>query len=509
MRKQSTKRQIAMNTLTGWLAMGCRMIIALFMVPFLLKHLGKDGYGLIGLMGVIVSFSTVADMGLRQALGRELSEKVANNDTEGFRVLSSTALLLYLGIAFILIVVGWILAPWFATIFKVPEALRSSAVWMIRLYGSGSLLLSFVTPIFTAGLQSFLRFDAVNLVKTGSGVIAGILLFICISFFDISPLIIWAVVMFSVLLFDLIVQGVLYKKYCFSGRLGFSYIKFRELKSLFQLGGYMYVVQLTSAISERSDPLVISCFFGTAGLALYQAGAKLTQMLRPIVLTLSTQVHPLTTRYHVLDQQDKQRKTLILGTRYTLLFGLIFSAGIILFAERFCRLWLFDTLGEDYLTVTSVMRLWAIANISNYAGAMHWPLLLGMKKLPFAVAVQIPSAIFNILVSIYLVGFTSLGIPGVLVATIIIGLVRRPIVIWYVSRLTGLSIKEYIRFAYVPSGVFFVLLLGFWYILKTCLIQNWSTLILYMAMYGVYVALILIVIERRLIVGLWHQWKRA
>lgn len=484
------------------------MAIALVMVPFLLKHLGTDGYGLIGLMGVIVSFSSVADLGLRQALGRELSEKVASNDANGFRALSSTALALYLGIAVILIVVGWVLAPWFVTIFKVSDPLQNDAILLIRWYGSACLFLSFVTPVFTAGLQSFFRFDAINMVQTISGIVSGLLLFACISLLDFAPLFVWAFVTFSVLLLNLICLGALYKKWCYSGNLGYQYINWRELKPLAQLGGYMYILQLTLALSDRSDPLIVSSFFGTAGVAIYQTGARLSQVLKPVVLTLSTQVHPLTTRFHVLKQLDQQRKTLILGTRYTLLLGVFFSAGIMLFAEQFCQLWLYNSLGDDYKTVAHVMRLWAFVNIFDYAGAMHWPALLGMKKLSLALTILVPSAIFNILFSIFLVGFTDLGIPGVLVATIITGLVRRPVIIWYVSKLTGLSIKEYIRSAYVPSGILFIMLLAFYYVLQLFSMHNWAMFILCLALFGIYSALVLIWIERQLLFGMWYQWRQ-
>ncbi len=489
--------------------MGFRLVIALVMVPFLLQKLGKDGYGLLGLMGAIFSFSALADMGLRQALGRELSEKVANQDEQGFRVLSSTALALYLGIATGLIIIGWGLAPWLVKIFNVSEALRYDAIWLIRLYGNGSLLLCFITPVFTAGLQSFLRFDAINMVQTVTGILSGLLLFLCLSLVDSSPLLVWAVVSFGILLAELLLQWKLYKKWCFSGKLGLKYLNWRELKPLFRLGGYMCVLQVANALAVQSDPLVVSYFFGTAGVALYQSGAKLSQMLNPIVLTLSNQIQPLTTRFHVLDQQDKQRRTLILGTRYTLLMGVFFSAGIILFAEPFCRLWLYGSLGIDYLTVARVMQLWALANLFiDYAGAMHYPVLVAMKKMPFTLAVTVITSVFNVIVSIYLVGFTRWGIPGAIVATIIAGLVRRPIVIWYVSRITRLPVREYVKVAYMPPAVMFILLLVFYFVLKLFSIRNWTALAVSAGLFGGYAALILSMIERRLLVGIFQQWRQ-
>lgn len=502
-----TKNQMISNTLTGWLAMTCRMAIALVMVPFLLKYLGKDGYGMIGLISVIVSFSTIADFGLRQALGRELSEKVANHDIKGFRRLSSTALALYLSIAVVLICAGWFLAPWLVTFFKVTSSLHDAAVRLIRIYGSASLLVSFITPVFTAGLQSFLRFDAVNMIQAISGIASGALMFVFMTVIPLSPLIIWAAVMSLIMLADLFIYLIMYRRWCYSGQLGLKYLYWSEIKPLLHLGGYMYVLQLTNALAERSDPLIISYFFGTAGIALYQSGAKVSQMLRPLILIFSSQIHPLTTQFHVHNELDKQRKTLVLGTRYTLLSGAVASAGIILFAEPFCRLWLFDVLRGDYMTAVNVMRLWALVDFSDYAAAMHWPTLLGKKKMRFSLSVMVPSATINILVSIFLVGYTDWGIPGVLLATIITGLVRRPVVIWYICKITGLSMKEYIRSAYVPPGIMFIILLAFIYVLRMASIHSWAALIWSAGLYCGYASLILLIIEWRLAQDIWRKWR--
>ena len=500
MNRKGTKYQIVKNTLTGWLAVGCKAGISLVMVPFLLKSMGRGGYGLIGLIGAIVAFSTVADLGLRAALGRELSEKVAKGDVIGFRTLSTTALALYAGIATVLIVVGWGFAPWIVAVFKVTDNLRFSAIWLIRIYGSATLLLSFVTPVFTAGLQSFLRFDAINLMMTLTSIASGILLFLCISISELSPLVIWALVVFSTLLCELLCLIVMHRKWCFEGKLGVQYFHIRELKSLFRLGGSMYVLQLCGMLAMKTDPLVVSYFYGICGVAIYDAGSKISSAMAPVVMTLSTQVHPLTTRYHVLNEQQKQKEILFLGTRYTLYIGIAASIGILIFAERFCRLWLFDTLNSDYLTVARVMQLWAVANIFNYAGSMHWPVTLGAKKMRFALALQIPSSIFNIICSIILVGYTSLGIPGVLVGTIVTEAIRRPFAAWYVARICGSGMREYFRSGYLPP-LYFLLLIAFpgYIALGRNSVSGWLQLVMLGGLYGFYALIVLSILEYKMI----------
>jgi O-antigen/teichoic acid export membrane protein len=462
MNGRSASKQIVVNTLTGWFAVVIRTAIALVMVPFLLSHLGTEGYGLIGLLGVIVGMTNVADLGLRAALGRELSEQVARNDPQAFNELASTALLLYFCIAFVLAIVCWLLAPWFVVFFKVPEALQADGILTIRIYGSASIMFSFITPVFSAALTSFHRFDVVNSVELFGGIVSGLMLYIVISAVD-NPLFGWVIVMLIFQTLTLILTVLLFARFCDGAQLGVCFCNSERLHSLFRLGGQMYALQMTQTLAERSDPLVISYFFGPAGVALYQPGRRLSEMVRPIVLTLANQMYPITTKEHVNSRKDRIQTILVLGTKYTLLLGLLFSVGMLVFAEPFCRIWLGSTIGDDCLVVARVMQGWALVDLMTYAAGTQWAVLLGMKRLTFLVWSQLPAAVFNVLVSIYLVGFTKLGIPGVLVATIIVGVIRRPIVSWYTARACRLRFRTYIQEAYLrPFGCFLLTLFAGW-----------------------------------------------
>ena len=64
-----TFKQIIKNIFSSWLAVLAQSGIAFFLIPFLITHLGKEGYGLVGLLGVLLGFSQIVDLGLRGALG--------------------------------------------------------------------------------------------------------------------------------------------------------------------------------------------------------------------------------------------------------------------------------------------------------------------------------------------------------------------------------------------------------------------------------------------------------
>lgn len=432
--------------------------VGLIMVPFLLGQMGREGYGVIGIIAAIIGFSNIADLGLRAALERELAEKVAEQDTEGFRKLSSTALILYVGIALLIGGIGAMIAPWLCSVFNVGEQYRDVVILLLRTYAPFTVLLSFVTPVFTAGICSFMRYDVQNHITMVSQLLISLMLFASLSVSDANPLIIWCMVMMVGGLIRIGAMWFFYRRVCFGGQLSVRFIDFKILRPLFSLGGSMYVLQLTQMLSVQMDPLIISSFIGPAGVAVYQAGSRLPQMVNPLVGALTGQLTPLTTKYHVASNRKREQQVLILGTKYTLYLGAFFSAAMILFADPFCRLWLFDKLGEDVQIVALVLKMWAVVSLFNYAAGSQWSILLAKRKINFVVAVSSVTSVFNIILSVYLVGFTSLGVVGVLVGTVITEILRRPLLAWYVSGQVHLSVFEYIRSGYMLPVIYLLTL---------------------------------------------------
>lgn len=474
----SVVKQIIMNTFTGWLAVGIRGALALVIVPFLLTQLGKEGFGLIGLLGVIVSMAAVADLGLRSALGRELAEQLVCNDRQAFSELASTALALYLCIACVLGLIGWMLAPWVVEVLRVSESLQEDAVMMIRVYGTLSILFSFITPVFSAALSSHHRFDVVNSVQIIGGILSSIVLLVGIPIVE-NPLYGWVGIMLISEAAILLLTLVFFRKFCKEAEIRIHFINRKRLVPLFHLGGYLYVIQIANMFSSTANPLFLSTFMGPVSVALYQPASKLSAMFSPIVMTLTEQLYPLTTRFHTTDNKERLQQIFCLGAKYTLLLGCLVSACIFIFAEPLARLWLFDSLGTDYLIVVQVMQAFAIVDLLAYASGTQWPILLGMRKLEFLSILLVLTAILSIAVSIYFVGFTSVGVVGVLYGTIIGRLIKVVLITTYVVKLVGFRMIEYIQQSIVgPMFCLFFSGMAGWVLVRNFLCDSWIELLL-------------------------------
>jgi len=430
--------------MTGWGSVLTRTALAFYMVPFLLQQMGRSGYGIVGLLGVLLSLSEVADLGLRQALGRELAEQVTREDQQAFNELANTGFLFYIAIGFLLAAGCLVFAPICISFFKVPVELQPMTIRAVRIFGTGSFILSFISAVFTAALTSRNRFDLRNNIESGCMIATNLVMILVLKTVD-NKLYGWVFVMLAGQLLTVALFFLAAVRTCPWLKLHYRHIRIDRAWSLLQFGWKVYVLQLTNLIAERADPLVISRYFGPAGVALYSAGSRLSGILRPVVLTLSTQLHPLAVRQHVENALEKQQRMLIDGTRYTLLMGVYFSVTLFVFAEPFCALWLGKTLGADYLAVVRIAQLWAVVDLMVCTSSMQWPMMLGAKRLNAIMLIHGSTAILNIVLSVYFAGYTSLGISGVLVGTMVSGLVLRPVLIGYGALVFKIPIQQFFR----------------------------------------------------------------
>lgn len=443
-----TSRRIVVNAMAGWASEAVRFVIALVMLPFLLGKFGREGYGLLVLLGVIVGLTTVMDLGVRGALGRHLAEQVAKKDTRRFNELASTALVLYLVIASVFAAICLALAPLLARVFKVSDELMPQAVFLIRWYGSISVMLSFIAPVFAATIIANNRFDLANYLDIGVAILSGLVIFAVVGLTD-AGLYGWAGVSLAGQVILLLLRGFTARRIWPSLDIRLAHFRRDALRPLFSLGGYLFVFNMTHLLSVRADPIVLTWFFGLAGVSLYNPGGSLPARSRRLVKTLSRQLHPLATAYHVTGKTQQLQAVLIRGTRYTLLMGIPVCVILGIFAMPIMRLWLERVLGADYRIPALVMTGWAVVDLFTYAAGSQWSVLLGMNRLKFLVWTSVPAGIVNILVSIILVGYTSLGIPGIMVATVIIAAIRRPIITVYTARVCGMSARRYLMESYL------------------------------------------------------------
>ncbi|KKK54322.1 hypothetical protein LCGC14_3085910, partial [marine sediment metagenome] len=291
--------------------------------------------------------------------------------------------------------------------------------------------------------------------------------------FTRSGLIGWTFVEIGVLIAGFIARMLVAHHLWPTMRLGIRHVRRSAFVSLFSLGGKMFVYQVMTLIGTKAHPLIITQFFGPGGVALYTPGIGLAKLADRFVLTLRSQLFPLATGYHATGNTKQLHSVLIRGTKYTFLMGIGAYVILAVFAAPVMRLWLGRSLGEDYRIVAWVMAGWCIFRLLASSGGTQGAVLLGMNRVGFLVVVWTIMGIVGVLGSIWLVGFTSMGIVGTVVPGVVSLLILRPILVVYTCRTCGLSVRRYLREAYFgPSIVLGILVVSA--LAMRLLIDPWS-----------------------------------
>ena len=458
--------RVLVNTMSSWAATVISGLIGVFLVPFLVLKLGKEGYGLTALLGTIIGLSAILDLGLRGALTRLLAEAFARNATRKLNELASSAAILNLAIGAAASIGCIVLAPQIARFFRVSDPFLEQGVFLVRWYGSASILLSFISPVFACTLAGLHRFDLLNLVATLSSTTRGLGLFLLLRNTQ-SGLYGWAAVNIAASVGSTLTIALLAYRRWPSLRLSPSLFRIDTLGPLFGLGGYMAVTAFTNLLGSQADPLILTTFLGPSAVTLYAPALALTGLFRPVVLSLADQMHPLATKFFTDNRHNDLQAVLLRGTRYTLLMGIPVCVILTVYAEPIARLWLEPSLHQDYRVVALVLAAWSVADLTTYAAGTQAATLLGMGKLRFQTWSQLPMAVGNMLLSVLLVGYTSLGVVGVVIPTILFGLLRRPIIAVHTARACGLSGRTYFAESYARPLVVLVTLAIFAFLVRT------------------------------------------
>lgn len=461
----SLSRRIAFNTATIWLSSVLSGLVAMALIPFLTWQLGLSGYGLTVIIAVLISLSMMADLGLRGALARQLASAIATNDTERVNSLFSAAMCCFVGLAAVLMAIFYFAAPWI-TEYSVHASDKISAedapkiLLLLRYYAPLQTLLWFISPAYAGLLEGNHRFDLVSLVHIievlarATGVIA------LVGLTDLG-IVGWAIGMLGSKLLSLSVLIALSRRVWPTLSVRLRFVRRDSFTQLATLGGYVFLYWNVFRLTVQTDPLVLGALLGPAYVGMYRPATELVWAISPFLAALMRQLIPLAASMEASGRSERLSEIFVGSTRLTLLIGLPFLVTLACFAEPFVNLWLVDA----HVATAYVIMLFVVADLIDYAGGPQWPILLGMNRVRFIVALEFCMALINLGFSILLVywfrqsGWGDMAILGAAIPTVVCRAISRGILTVHVARMTKTSLQVFLRQAYQgPAIVLFALL---------------------------------------------------
>lgn len=377
---------LSRNLLAGLANSIWSALIGLAVVPFYLKYLGIEAYGLIGFFVTTQALLSLLDMGMAPTINREVARCSASGDLKEAGKLLHTLAVVYWSIAAIIAVFIVALAPWIAEYWLQSKQLSPQTIshavmlmglvvacrWPIGLY-QGALI----------GAQRLTISSGINMTMVTIGSVGAVAVLAFVSP-TIEAFFIW--------------QACLGLVYAITMRLAawriigkLNQIKFDvdKLKSVWRFTAGMSGIGLTALVFTQLDKVILSKILGLEEFGHYMLATVVVSGLYVLVTPLFNVMYPRFSALVVTGETEKLIDLYRLGTR--MLATVLFPIAMVLavFAEDLVLVWTGNS--SIASNVAPVISLLVIGSALN--GVMYFPYALqlayGQTWIPLTINVTL------------------------------------------------------------------------------------------------------------------------
>lgn len=370
-------------------------LLSLAVVPFYLKHLGMESYGLIGFFVTTQAVLSFLDMGMAPTINREVARCSAlGNIKEAGGLLHSLAIV-YWCIGMIIALMILLLAPWIAEYWIQSKQLASQTIshaimlmglvvacrWPIGLY-QGALM----------GAQRLTTSSVINIAMSTLGNLGAVAVLAFISP-TIEAFFLWQACVG--LIYVIIIRKATWNVIGKTIQMQFD---LNKLEKVWKFTAGMSGVAISAVILMQLDKVLLSKILSLEDFGKYTLAGVVASGLYIILTPTFNVIYPRLSVLVATNDTEKLIEFYRSGTR--LLMAVLFPiAGVAaVFSKELLYLWT----GNPSIasSVSPVLSLFIIGTALN--GAMHFPYALqlayGLSRLPLMinailVVVMIPTTI--------------------------------------------------------------------------------------------------------------------
>lgn len=359
-------RFLARNTFWNLLGGVAPLFVAVITIPFIVRGLGIDRFGVQTLVWVIIGYFSLFDFGLGRTLTKMVADKLAIEAFDDIPVLfwTTLALMMLLGVgAAVLIAVS---AEWLVTSFlKIPAVLYGETIRTLWLLAAGVPIVILASAL-RGVLEAQQKFLGISLLRF----VLGIYIYaapLAVLVFTNDLVVITAVlllgrVLFTVAHFVMCIRSMPYL-------LAEVRVSRLAVKPMLSMGGWMTVSNVISPIMSNMDRFFVGAIVSIAAVAYY---ATPYEMIMKLIVIPSALVGVLFPAFAAGFATNKKRTggLFLRGGKYVCFVMFPVVLVVVAYAPEVLRLWL----GQDFS--------------ANSARVMQWlgigVLINSLAQIPFA-----------------------------------------------------------------------------------------------------------------------------
>jgi O-antigen/teichoic acid export membrane protein len=407
MSKDSVSSRITRNILWNITGQGWLLVVSFFTMPFIIRSLGVELYGIYVLIGIIVDYFSFLQFGVVDASVKHMTEHLARGEKRQVQETFWTGLCSQsvIGLAGT-VMIFWLSGFLVERVFRVPAELVATARLAIEI-GSIGFLLSLAIGMMNGVIRTVGRFDILNLtgitlgsLQTGTAVallcmggslIEIILSNLCIQLLCLATLAVCAKRLLPVSTPPAWSTGM--------------------MKRLLRFGGFLTLSGAMAPILTNIEKMFLTALHSVASLTYYYVPFSLASRLGILPSSFSSVLFPAYSHFQAAEHAGSSRALHFRSTLYLLYLSSAPMLFFLFFGRDFLAWWV----GADFAAAsTGILIILGLAGLVN---AMAYPsitLLNGAGRPHIPAAFHVGETVLYIPVCYALI--VAYGLTGAAVA---------------------------------------------------------------------------------------------
>lgn len=474
------KNQIQLGAVLNYAIIIVNTIIGLVYTPYMLRMLGQSEYGIYSLVGSIIQYLTILDLGFGNAVIRYTSKLIAENKRHEQYVMFGTFLILYSTIALLTLIIGSILlynADGFFSAQLTPLELERAKIMMIIFVIN--LAITFPLSIFGAILTAYQQFVFPRIVNLIRLILNTLLMVVLLNWGYKAIALVMTQTIFNIVS---LLLNVWYCKHKLNIRIIFEKIDWSFLKEVAIFSLWVFIGIIIDRVYWSTGQFILAAVVSSAAVAIFAVAVNMTHIYIQFSTAINTLFLPSITEIVTQNNDYKTISNLFIrvGRSQFCVIGFIITL-FTLFGRAFFTLWAGPEY-EDSFFLTLIF-FWAmfIPLIEN----LGIIILQARNQLRFRSLTYLIIAFFSVIFQIILSKrYGYYGCAIAIAGTLLIGQgIIMNIYYHVVQKIDIITFwKEIGKMAIIPI---ILGLLGY-YILRTYVhINDWGSLFLYAGIFSI------------------------
>ena len=391
------KNQLKIGAILSYVNIIAGLAVGLGYTPVMIRLLGQSEFGLYSLIGSLVAYLSVLDMGLGNTIVRYVSKNRAVGDKKSESELNGLFLTVYSVIGLITLIIGSILyfniENMFGNTLSLDQIGRAKIMMILLIF---NIAISFPLSVFASLMQAYERFVFLRIFNIISVLLKPI---IALPFLFMGYGAVTLVVTATIVNIGCLLTNVYY---CFK----YLDIHFRkghfEKAFLYEISGYAFFIFLNAIMDKiywGTGQFILGIVSGTIQVAIYAIAMQFMNMYMQFSNAISGVLLPKVTMMVANGATGKDLTGLMI--KIGRLQYIVISYILVMFflvGKEFIYLWA----GENYLSAYFMILIIMIAALTSLIQNSGIAILQAMNLNRYRMTMYTICAVINIFTSIVL-----------------------------------------------------------------------------------------------------------